>query len=226
MPACVAREQGSGVRARRAVRRHVRPVLSEHCYECHSAKAKKIKGDILLDRRAGWEDNDVVTPGEPDKSDLIKMIEHDSDFEEMPPKDKLKPEEIAILREWIQRGAPDPRNEKVGDELVDNSFDLEERKTWWSLQALQDVKPPTVANESWVSTDLDHFILKALEDKSWKPAPKAGREQLLRRASVTLTGLAPTEQELAEHWSLTHDEFELVRNRTGHSRIGFAALLT
>ena len=33
------------------------------------------------------------------------------------------------------------------------------------------------------------------------------------------------EQELAEHWSLTHDEFELVRNRTDRSRIGFAALL-
>ena len=33
------------------------------------------------------------------------------------------------------------------------------------------------------------------------------------------------EQELAAHWSLAHDEFELVRNRTDHSRIGFAALL-
>ncbi len=33
------------------------------------------------------------------------------------------------------------------------------------------------------------------------------------------------EQELAEHWSLTHDEFELLRNRTERSRIGFAVLL-
>ncbi|NBX88756.1 MAG: hypothetical protein EBQ86_01485, partial [Betaproteobacteria bacterium] len=33
----------------------IRPVLAENCYECHSAKAKKLKGGLYLDSKAGWE---------------------------------------------------------------------------------------------------------------------------------------------------------------------------
>lgn len=179
----------------------VRPVLAEHCYKCHAADSKKIKGGLLLDRKAGWmsggDSGEAIVPGDPDASMLIKMVEHDPDFDQMPPKSKLAPEQIKDLREWVKRGAPDPRTEELGEVAVEEEFDLEERKGWWSLQPLKAAKPPTVKNETWPLTSYDSFILKHLEQRNWTPAPPAKKEHLLRRASLALTGLAPTEEELA-----------------------------
>ena len=58
----------------------IRPILVEHCYECHSASAKKIRGGLLLDSRPGWkkggDSGPAVVPGHPEKSLLIKAIRH------------------------------------------------------------------------------------------------------------------------------------------------------
>ncbi len=47
----------------------VRPVLSKACYECHAQDSKKIKGGLLLDRKAGWvkggDSGEVIVPGKP-----------------------------------------------------------------------------------------------------------------------------------------------------------------
>ena len=55
--------------------KRIRPVLVEHCYECHSAGAKKIKGGLVLDSRAGvrkgGDTGPAIAPGEPDASLLI-----------------------------------------------------------------------------------------------------------------------------------------------------------
>ena len=56
----------------------VRPVLVKHCYSCHSAEAKKLKGELRLDTRAGvlagGSSGPAVVPGEPEKSLLIKAV--------------------------------------------------------------------------------------------------------------------------------------------------------
>src|SRR6516225_11072721 len=62
----------------------IRPVLSEQCYECHSATAKKVKGGLLLDTAdgvlKGGDSGPSVVPGKPEKSLLLTTMKHaDSD---------------------------------------------------------------------------------------------------------------------------------------------------
>ncbi|MGC6426273.1 MAG: PSD1 and planctomycete cytochrome C domain-containing protein [Akkermansiaceae bacterium] len=179
----------------------VRPLLSAHCLQCHSEE-KKIKGGLLLDRKAGWQkggdSGPVIVPGHPEKSLLIAMVKHESGVEAMPPKSKLSDREIATLEEWIKMGAPDPRSQAIGEKVLSSGFDLEARKSWWSLQPVKSYDPPAVSDETWPRNDIDRFILAQLDQKKWKPAPAAERLSLFRRASITLTGLAPTAEELAE----------------------------
>ena len=181
----------------------VRPIMEEHCLKCHS-EAKKVKGGLLLDRKAGWEDGGdsgpVIVPGKPEESLLIQMIRHEADVEAMPPKSKLSDGEIADLAHWIKMGAPDPRGEAIGQKINESGFDLEERKQWWSLQPVARVAVPKVAPEveEWCRTDLDRFVIAGLEAKGWAPAAEADEVTLLRRASFVLTGLAPTPGELDE----------------------------
>src|SRR4051812_44310695 len=73
--------------------KNIRPILVEHCYSCHSEQAKKKKGGLLLDSRAGWqaggESGPAIVPGDLAGSRLIKAVRYaDSDLE-MPPKGKL-----------------------------------------------------------------------------------------------------------------------------------------
>ena len=88
----------------------IRPVLEKKCVSCHNPRKKK--GELLLDTRegllAGGKHGPVITPGKPDSSELYRRINlpgHDDD--RMPPKGKLPllPEEIALLRQWIEQGA-------------------------------------------------------------------------------------------------------------------------
>jgi len=179
----------------------IRPLLADHCYKCHAQNSKKIKGGLILDRKEGWvrggESGEVIVPGKPDESLLIRMVERDPDHEAMPPKTALSAEQVKDLREWVRRGAPDPREEKVGESArSDDYFDLEERKQWWSLQPVEDVAVPGVKSGGWPVNEVDRFILAELEKREWNPAPGAGKEHLLRRVSLVLTGLAPTESEL------------------------------
>ncbi|MEN8848504.1 MAG: PSD1 and planctomycete cytochrome C domain-containing protein [Akkermansiaceae bacterium] len=179
----------------------VRPILAENCLKCHSEE-KKIKGGLLLDRKAGWEaggdSGAVIVLGKPEESLLIHMVKREDDYEAMPPKTALGASEIATLEEWIKMGAPDPRDQAIGEKATENVFDLEARKSWWSLQPVQKVAVPEVKDSAWPRNDFDSFILAGLDQQGWKPADSASREQLFRRASVTLTGLSPTPEQLAE----------------------------
>ena len=88
--------------------KNIRPVFAEHCYRCHSAEAKKLKGNLMLDSRHGWmnggESGQVIVPGDPENSLLLSALRYDK-FE-MPPKAKLSPDVIADFEKWIEMGAP------------------------------------------------------------------------------------------------------------------------
>ena len=82
-------------------------------------------------------------PGKPEESLLFKMAERDPDYDPMPPKTALSREQVEDLREWIARGAPDPRSEAVGETIkADDEFNLAERRKWWSLQPVAEVAVP------------------------------------------------------------------------------------
>lgn len=90
----------------------IRPVLVQHCYDCHSADAKALKAGLLLDSRDGWkqggDSGPAIVPGKPSESLLIQALKYE-DGMEMPPKGKLSDEVVADFVKWIEQGAPDPR---------------------------------------------------------------------------------------------------------------------
>ena len=69
-------------------------------------------------------------------------------------------------------------------------------RQWWSFQPVSKPVPPRAKNRLWVANDIDAFILAKLEEQGLKPAPPADKRTLLRRATLDLTGLLPTQEEL------------------------------
>jgi hypothetical protein len=176
----------------------IRPVLVERCYECHSANAKKVKGGLLLDTRAGLrkggDSGPAIVPGKPDESLLIKAIGYHDDKLEMPPKNRLSDDEVAAFVEWVKLGAPDPREgTPPGPKL-----ELVEATKFWSFQPVQRPSLPDVSDKQWPQTPIDHFILSELQKRRLKPAPAADRRTLIRRASYDLIGLPPSPEEVEE----------------------------
>ncbi len=164
----------------------VRPVLVEHCYECHSAEAKKLKANLHLDSKAGWQKGGdsgeaIIVPGEPDKSLLIRSVQHREADLEMPPKQpKLSDAVIADLVTWVKMGAPDPRaGAKVEAKRAD--------KSWWSLQPLA---------KSFAHVSIDDFITAKLAGKNLTLNPPADPRALIRRMTYDLHGLPPTPEEV------------------------------
>ena len=89
--------------------KEIRPVLVRSCGECHGTKQHR--GELRLDSRQGvlkgGETGPAVVLGDPAKSLLILAVRHEGDLQ-MPPKGKLKDEQITALERWVKMGAPWP----------------------------------------------------------------------------------------------------------------------
>jgi hypothetical protein len=193
----------------------VLPLLEKRCFECHS-HAGKIKGGLALDSRSGWEtggDNGpALKPGGVESSLLIKAVRYiDAEFE-MPPKAKLPAEEIAILEEWVKRGAPDPRQ---GSVVAKRTIDIEAGREFWAFQPVADPPPPVTADAGWPLDPLDRFILAKQEENGIRPVADAEPHTWLRRVSLDLTGLPPTEEEISRFVADLSDE---ARRADAHAR--------
>ena len=178
----------------------IRPVLVEHCYGCHSAEAKKVEADYLLDTRAGIRKGgasgrDAVIPGDLSGSQLLEAIRYENPKLQMPPSDhgeKLSGAVIADFETWITMGAPDPRDgeSKLPRELAAESH--------WAFQPVIRPELPPVKNADWPRDRIDHFVLAKLESKKLEPVGDADRSMLIRRATLELTGLPPTLEEIRD----------------------------
>lgn len=181
----------------------VRPILVEHCQECHSSLKGKVKGGLDMDNRAsllkGGENGPVLKAGDPDGSSMIKAVEWLDDLQ-MPPKKKLSALQITTLKEWITRGAPDPRDGAAVARLT--------KADHWAFQAVTRPTPPAVRNNAWCKNSIDKFVLAKLEEKEMLPAepPDTGtdeqrrtkKEALLRRAYFDLIGIPPKPEQIKE----------------------------
>ena len=169
----------------------IRPVLVQHCYECHSAEAATPKGGLLLDQRdatrGGGDSGPAVIPGKPGESHLLSALKYDG-FE-MPPKGKLPDSVIADFERWIQMGAPDPRSGDVAKKPT--AIDYAKAADFWAFKMPVKHAPPQVLDSAWPRGDIDRFVLHRLEDRQMKPAPQADRRTLIRRAYFDLIGLPP-----------------------------------
>jgi hypothetical protein len=176
------RAEGAGTRAISYLK-EVRPILAQHCFQCHGPDEAARKGKLRLDLKdhafADHEGKRVIAPGVLDGSLVWERIAAADESERMPPKGKAEPlteKQIATVKTWIEQGA--------------------RWEDHWSF--LPPTKPtvPEVSDKAWVRDPIDAFVLVRLEREHLKPEPEAGREVWLRRASFDLTGLPPTAAEI------------------------------
>lgn len=179
--------------------RYVRPLLIEHCYECHSGEATPLQAGLRVDHRAGLlaggDSGPAIVPGAADKSLLVEAIRFES-FE-MPPQGKLTEAQIAILTRWVDQGAFWP--EEAPPQLANpaGAFDLERRRAeHWVWQPIAPVSPPPVKHHQWPVAAIDHFILHDLEQAGLSPAEPVDRRTLIRRLYFDLIGLPPTPEQV------------------------------
>src|SRR5438132_6892715 len=177
----------------------IRPVLAEHCIECHSSDPKKQKGGLALDTRAGvqkgGESGRVIVPGKPNQSPLITAVRYTDPEFKMPPKGKLPAEVIADLEKWVAMGAPDPRTGNV-IAMAPKWGSVEEGRKFWAYQPPRQHPLPQVKAADWPRGSIDRFILAKLESQGLRPSADADRVTLIRRATFALTGLPPTPAEI------------------------------
>ncbi|WP_182871075.1 DUF1553 domain-containing protein [Rhodopirellula sp. JC639] len=183
----------------------IRPVLVEHCYQCHNA-TDSAEGGLVVDHREallrGGDGGAVIVDGDPAASRLIKVLRHEIDGLEMPAGGpKLDEQVVRDFERWIRIGLPDPRDEPPsGDELREsNSWaqTLQRRRQWWSLQPISAVQPPADDDSA---NPVDRFINAAIESNGLQASPVADPATLVRRLSFAIVGLPPSPED-ATTWT-------------------------
>ena len=168
---------------------HVRPILSDKCFACHGPDQNKLEAGLRLDLAknayAPLPENPgafAIVPGKPDSSELMKRITSKDPEYQMPPPDShlslLTEHEIEIIRKWIEQGAVYEKH--------------------WAFIPPKKAALPKVKDKAWINNEIDHFTLAKMAEKGLEPNETASPEYLLKRISVDLTGLLPTEAEMDE----------------------------
>ena len=207
LPACCqdeafADQQQSSIEQQNFFEKEIRPLLVEHCYECHSLGAAKIKAGLLLDSRKGMlkggDSGPSIVPMKTDDSLLIQAVRYDG-FE-MPPKGKLPAKDIEALSKWVAMGAPWPVENAQTTGPARDVFDWEKRKAnHWVWKPIQSPNLPEVADKGWPISSIDHFVLAGLEGAGLKPTVQADKYTLIRRLSFDLIGLPPTPEQVQNY---------------------------
>ncbi|MFN9987925.1 MAG: DUF1553 domain-containing protein [Pirellula sp.] len=174
----------------------IRPVLVEHCYECHATDAKSIQGGLSLDTAQGLlqggDSGPALVPHQSDASLIIQAIRYESN--QMPPRGKLPESVIADFVEWVNAGAIDPR---VGTPTpTKKEINFDEARRFWSFVPPRMPSIPSIQRNDWAETSIDHFTLAAMETHQLSPVRGAGKRELIRRVTFDLTGLPPRPEEI------------------------------
>ncbi|MGK6350987.1 PSD1 and planctomycete cytochrome C domain-containing protein [Parapedobacter sp. DT-150] len=165
---------------------HIRPILSDKCFSCHGPDKNTREADLRLDTKEGAYKALVETagmhafvPGHPDQSEAYRRITSTDEGLRMPPASSnltLSDYEVRVIERWIRQGA--------------------EYKPHWAFMPPEKVEAPRVDQSEWATNEIDRFVRAAMEIKGLKPNPEAEKHHLLRRVSLDLTGLPPTEAQL------------------------------
>ncbi|QDU94014.1 PSD1 and planctomycete cytochrome C domain-containing protein [Lignipirellula cremea] len=161
-----------------AFNRDIRPILSDNCFSCHGPDATHREADLRLDQPASAKEHGL-SPGNLDESEVWQRLVSEDEDLRMPPPDsgkKLLPEQLALIRQWIEQGAP--------------------YETHWAYVPPEKQTPPAVKQTAWPRNTIDEFLLARMEAEGIEPSPEADRVTLLRRLSFDLNGLPPTPAEV------------------------------
>lgn len=179
----------------------IRPLLIDHCYECHSKDADELGANLLLDSRIGiihgGDTGAVIIPEDPENSLLMKAVSHKDANLKMPPDGTLTDVQIADLAEWIRMRAPDPRQEDTAAIVKAKSeIDWDKARDFWSLKPLSTGASPDVKNEAWIANPIDRFVAAKIDEAGLTIAEDASKRILIRRATFDLIGLPPTPEDI------------------------------
>ncbi|MCH2103934.1 MAG: PSD1 and planctomycete cytochrome C domain-containing protein [Planctomycetes bacterium] len=173
----------------------IRPLLAERCFECHGPEHPAPKGDLRMTGRdaflTGGLRGSALTPGAPEESLLIHAVRYTDSLLKMPPRDRLSSEEVALLEQWIRRGAPWPGGAAAREDS--EGVDVALGREWWSFKQIE---RPDVRGGAH---PVDALLAVHAEAASITPNPLANDEALVRRAYQDLTGLPPTPEALREY---------------------------
>ncbi|MFZ9691147.1 MAG: PSD1 and planctomycete cytochrome C domain-containing protein [Phycisphaerales bacterium] len=170
----------SPARSRLSYNRDVRPILSDHCFQCHGPDSAARQANLRLDvREDALRDRDgfrAIDLEDPDASEILHRIASDEPDLLMPPAEIHKPlseAQKAILARWIAEGA--------------------EYEPHWSYLPPREIAPPRGAG---LANPIDAFVVASLREQGLEPSPQADPATLLRRVSLDLNGLPPSLEEL------------------------------
>ncbi|MFC5623342.1 PSD1 and planctomycete cytochrome C domain-containing protein [Algoriphagus winogradskyi] len=163
---------------------HIRPILSDKCFVCHGPDANKREADLRLDTEAGayaaLKDDPsqfVIMPGSVEESKVYHRIISEDPGELMPPPESnlaLSETEIQLIKKWIEQGA--------------------KYEPHWAFIKAEKAELPEETD--WTINEIDRFALKKMKEKGLKPNPEAEPHELIKRASLDLTGLPPSPEVL------------------------------
>ncbi|MFM8471180.1 MAG: PSD1 and planctomycete cytochrome C domain-containing protein [Limisphaerales bacterium] len=182
--------------------RDIRPILSDNCYACHGPDEKARKAKLRLDVAESALAKKAVVPKDLKLSELWSRVTTKDAKDLMPPpeskKKPLKPEQLALLKQWIEEGA--------------------NYQGHWSFVPPAKTQPPATVPREWlvisnqskgsgtpalntnhsslITSPIDRFVAAKLAERKRTPNPEASREVLIRRVSFDLTGLPPTPAEV------------------------------
>ncbi|MFT5770953.1 MAG: hypothetical protein ACI9ZX_000339, partial [Algoriphagus sp.] len=172
---------------------HIRPILSDKCFACHGPDANKRESEFRLDTEEGAfaalkesKGKFALVAGNIEESMLYHRITSEDPGELMPPPESnlsLSSSEVDLIKIWIAQGA--------------------KYEPHWAFVKPKKHQLPT--DQSWGTSPIDFFVAKKMKEKGLKPNPEAKSYELIKRASLDLTGLPPSPDLLARFGDFNSD---------------------
>ncbi len=162
----------------------IAPLFKAHCVKCHgpSKQEGKLNLSTAADLVRGNDHGAVIVPHDLEASRLWTQVQSD----EMPPDSPLSEAQKALLRIWIQSGAPG----------LSQSITSKEPDKHWSFRRFDSPKVPTVLHAEGLMNAIDFFVQAALETNNIATNSEANKRTLIRRVSLDVTGLPPSLDEI------------------------------
>ncbi len=166
---------------------NIRPLLVEHCYECHASNNNDNSGELRLDTASGLLKGGArgaaISKDSPADSLLLKVVLYDNPDMQMPPAGKLPQEKIDVIRSWLEQGAVDPRVDSVP--TVDAKSTREQAvASHWSFQPLPAPltlsTSPDETNRGLATNTIDRILDEKLASASITANNLASQRELIR----------------------------------------------
>lgn len=175
---------------------HIRPILSDKCFACHGPDKNAREANLRLDTEEGayralveTAGMHAIVPGHPDRSEAYRRITSTDESLRMPPVSSnlaLTDHEVKLIERWIKQGA--------------------EYKPHWAFIPPEKPAVPKMGDTDWPVNEIDHFVLARMAMAGLEPNEGADRHHLLRRVSLDITGLPPTEEQMGRFMADNSEE--------------------